>query len=599
MCQVTTRDEGEREGSDIKLASSPSTLLYLEEVLEHIGLTKLHVIVLVSCALGYYAVCVEMMMFIFMYYPLVETWNISGLDYALYQALGTACSFVAGLSCGWWADRFGRRGPLLFGIGIAWAAGFASAFSSSFWMYVGFRCAVSAGLAAVSVVNFVIVSEFFPPAHRDRSLVVVSTCGTLGVLSCAGVAWILFGAYSSDDWRLFVVLVSIPLLLSGILHFLFVPRETAKYLMLQERWDDVFHVLCAFAASGRAFQPKDESSTLLPPLSPCSVCGRQTALFYSSPTSLSSLPSLSSLSLGEENEYQIHPSGIPFRNWVLQTKENNFFCHCGLAEGFRKTYALDEGRSSYNNNNSKFINVEDRDVDKEESFRDEESIQLVSNGSGTTYYMAEEMEKKEGEEGEETCWGDGLRLFRGDKLPITVALSFLWLLQAMAYWGFCSFLPKFYAEIGLNLYPQMALMVGMELPAYALGLFLVKREYLGVVNCLCLYFGLTFISLLILGLGAYVESKGLEVVFSTTSFMFLVPNYAFLYSFSPAQYPTSLRSTAMGFFNGVAAFPGLFTPFVGFALTSLPSSETYVYPLAWSVCVFAAFCLSFLLKYLK
>lgn len=162
-----------------------------------------------------------------------------------------------------------------------------------------------------------------------------------------------------------------------------------------------------------------------------------------------------------------------------------------------------------------------------------------------------------------------------------MAVSLVWFLQALGYWGVTTYLPEYMASQGVNPYFNMFSVFIGEIPGLLLAMVLIERKRIGRINCLRTFSAITLVALVAF---AFVPLHQLKTFFVITVYFSMVPIYSVLNTFTPEVYPTNVRSIAMGWVNVVIEIPGLVTPFVGEVLLS--SAISWLYPVVWAA-VFA------------
>ncbi len=103
------------------------------------------------------------------------------------------------------ADRFGRKGGFLVGLGIFTLASAACAASPGIWWLVAFRVVQAAGAALLTPASLGLVLAAAPPEHRARSVRLWAATGALAAALGPAVGGLLVQA----DWR-WVFLVNVP-----------------------------------------------------------------------------------------------------------------------------------------------------------------------------------------------------------------------------------------------------------------------------------------------------------------------------------------------------------------------------------------------------
>jgi SHS family lactate transporter-like MFS transporter len=137
---------------------------------------------------------------------------------ALAGALGTAALLfrvVGGVGVGMAADRWGRKGPLIFS--IAWYAFFAflSGCSTSYGMLLACRALFGIGMGGVWSAGMPLAIEHCPSAIRGRISGLLQSGYAMGVIVAAGMYQLVYPLVSDrdDGWRVLLWLGLSPMLL--------------------------------------------------------------------------------------------------------------------------------------------------------------------------------------------------------------------------------------------------------------------------------------------------------------------------------------------------------------------------------------------------
>uniref|UniRef100_A0A3B4TC18 Solute carrier family 22 member 6 n=1 Tax=Seriola dumerili TaxID=41447 RepID=A0A3B4TC18_SERDU len=136
---------------------------------------------------------------------------------------------------GFLSDRFGRRPLLLVSYLSSLMFAVLSTFSTSDVMFAILRFFTGMSLAGISIISMVLSIEWFSIEHRTFSGVIISLDWTLG-------NWILVGiAYCVNEWRMLILAVTSPLILS-LIAWRWLP-ESARWLMARGRADAAHHYI--------------------------------------------------------------------------------------------------------------------------------------------------------------------------------------------------------------------------------------------------------------------------------------------------------------------------------------------------------------------
>ena len=218
---------------------------YVDNVLSSIGFGLFQVVAFILTELSCIAGVCEAMTFAFVSIEVTSRWKISSLTYASVPAATSIANVIGELIVGFFADKYGRKWPYvasLFTLAIFVAA---SAFSPTFAVFGVLRSLASIGYGGVSVVKIPTLMEFLP--IKQRGVVATSTGLIEGFAKCAvaGMAWWLVPTYPDSGWRYFILISSIPSLITAILLIFFV--ESPRYLVTHNKPERAWKVFSLIA----------------------------------------------------------------------------------------------------------------------------------------------------------------------------------------------------------------------------------------------------------------------------------------------------------------------------------------------------------------
>ncbi|GFO26837.1 synaptic vesicle 2-related protein [Plakobranchus ocellatus] len=213
----------------------------IEDILSGMKLRAFHWRMLGLVGGGYFAVCAEMMLFIFLSEPVSDEWGLGDLEFPWLPFCTGITSIVGGYIAGTCSDKYGRQPPFVIGIICLAVFGVASAFAPNYPAFIALRCAVTLGIGAFEATGFVLLLEFLPKNHRGSIMVVVTLCGALGAVLVAGLAWLILPHFG---WRWFVAFCAVPaLLLLAVMWPLAHFSESPRFLMVKGRKTETLQVL--------------------------------------------------------------------------------------------------------------------------------------------------------------------------------------------------------------------------------------------------------------------------------------------------------------------------------------------------------------------
>ncbi len=158
--------------------------------------------------------------------------NYFGFNDAMAGLLGTVAlvmSGVGGLTFGYVADRFGRTRALMGTIALFSIASLGAATSQTVTQLMLWRALLGLGMGGEWASGAVLVSETWPPEHRNKAISIMQSGWALGYLLALLAAQAILGTapLGEDSWRLLFTL--------GILPALFA-LWIRRYVREPEKW---------------------------------------------------------------------------------------------------------------------------------------------------------------------------------------------------------------------------------------------------------------------------------------------------------------------------------------------------------------------------
>ncbi|MFH1329996.1 MAG: MFS transporter [Actinomycetota bacterium] len=144
------------------------------------------------------------------------TFGLSDQRIADVETVVRATALVA-LLLSWWADRRGRRGPLLLAFAILPVANLATAFAPSLTVFAGLQGVARIGTIALGSLGLLVIAEEVNPAVRGYA----SGIFGLGLSLGTGFGLIITPAAQASDeaWRALFGVSALPVLLLPVLVF--------------------------------------------------------------------------------------------------------------------------------------------------------------------------------------------------------------------------------------------------------------------------------------------------------------------------------------------------------------------------------------------
>jgi MFS transporter, putative metabolite:H+ symporter len=212
--------------------------------INRLPISRYYKITLVAVSFAYFFEFADINTFAVTVPKLIKLWGVTINQVAYVTSLSFVGMFVGSLVAGWIADRWGRKKALI-GTTLWFALfSFASVFTWDIFSLGAFRILTSAGLAAMTVVAVVYLSEMFPAAVRGKYqayALVIGICGTPVTNFIASLVVPL----ADWSWRLVYLWGSLGILLLLFVRFL---KESPRWYESKGEYDKADAVLSEIEA---------------------------------------------------------------------------------------------------------------------------------------------------------------------------------------------------------------------------------------------------------------------------------------------------------------------------------------------------------------
>ena len=167
---------------------------------------------LAAAKLGWMLDAMDFMLYVVALNHLRSYFGFNDATAGLLATVALVMSGVGGLTFGYVADRFGRTRALMGTIGLFSIASLGAATSQSVWQLMFWRALLGLGMGGEWASGAVLVSETWPPEHRNKAISIMQSGWALGYILAALAAAAILGAESlgREAWRYLFVLGVLP-----------------------------------------------------------------------------------------------------------------------------------------------------------------------------------------------------------------------------------------------------------------------------------------------------------------------------------------------------------------------------------------------------
>jgi len=205
----------------------------IDHFLEGIGLGKYQA--MVYAIVGIYSMCdgAEVIALSFINVVLKTEWGLSDDQISLIGSCLFAGFFFGSVVSGLISDNYGRKNIFLIStLGLV-VVGNVSAFSPNYTYFLIFRTIYGFFIGILAPLMAVMIMEITEVKWRGRMFVIVSSLFTVGELMGWVVAYFTLSSYATGDWRILLMWVTIPALVSFVAG-LFLLDESPRFLLFDD-----------------------------------------------------------------------------------------------------------------------------------------------------------------------------------------------------------------------------------------------------------------------------------------------------------------------------------------------------------------------------
>ena len=213
--------------------------LDIDTAIERLGMGRFQHRLLLSAGLVIAADTMEIILLSFLTLVVQDAWQLTSYETSAITATAFLGAVAGTLILGYLGDVCGRKPLFLWSTSLIASCGILTALSQNYWQMMLCQFGVGFGVGGI-VVPFDAIAELIPNRERGYRLLLLGYWWTLGTMAVPVLAWV--GLKEESSWRAFVLLCSIPCILSTILTYFWVP-ESPRWLVAKGRQGEALDVL--------------------------------------------------------------------------------------------------------------------------------------------------------------------------------------------------------------------------------------------------------------------------------------------------------------------------------------------------------------------
>ncbi len=175
-------------------------------------ITREQWLALAAAKLGWMLDAMDFMLYVVALNQLRSYFGFNDATAGLLATVALVMSGVGGLTFGYVADRFGRTRALMGTIALFSIASLGAASSQSVLQLMFWRALLGLGMGGEWASGAVLVSETWPPEHRNKAISIMQSGWALGYILALLAAQVILGSapFGEDSWRLLFTLGILP-----------------------------------------------------------------------------------------------------------------------------------------------------------------------------------------------------------------------------------------------------------------------------------------------------------------------------------------------------------------------------------------------------
>ena len=197
-----------------------------------IGIGKYQYIIYAILGIYFIVDGAEVMALSFLNVVLKNAWNLSDLQTGMIGTVIFAGFFIGSILSGPIADRFGRRILYIWAINACFITGILSALSPNFYFFLLTRSLFGVSVGILAPLTATMLIEITPMEYRGRWVIWISGFFTIGEIIAIFVAYLTLDSSTPGNWRLLVVWITFPVILSAFFSIRYL-KESPRFTLFK------------------------------------------------------------------------------------------------------------------------------------------------------------------------------------------------------------------------------------------------------------------------------------------------------------------------------------------------------------------------------
>ena len=237
---------------------NPDDHLNFDTILSQIGFGRYQLKTYSIMALLAMSEGAQVMAFTLMVPVLSNEWGVSDFLNSLQASLIFVSFLIGSVLSGQFSDRYGRRRPCIYSCFLMTFFSFLSAFSPEIVTLIVLRICLGLLVGFFGPLGATMITELTPKNSRGKFMALLTASMVIGELYGSLIAYFFLTNLSTGDWRVLIILCTVPGVFSWILSLVYL-KESPRYELIRGHYTEAFAIIEQMAKDNRSDEYKELS----------------------------------------------------------------------------------------------------------------------------------------------------------------------------------------------------------------------------------------------------------------------------------------------------------------------------------------------------
>lgn len=184
----------------------------------------------------------QIMAFTLMVPVLANEWGVSDFMNSLQASLVFVSFLIGSVVSGQFSDRYGRRKPCIYSSFFMSLISILSAFSPEIITLIVFRVFLGLLVGFFGPLGATMITELTPKESRGKFMAILTASMVIGELYGSLCAYLFLDNLSQGDWRVLIIVCTVPGALSWLMSLLFL-KESPRFELIASNYKKSFEII--------------------------------------------------------------------------------------------------------------------------------------------------------------------------------------------------------------------------------------------------------------------------------------------------------------------------------------------------------------------